>query len=299
MRHITKFFCRSAVMLLLSGLVLGVAGWAMGADTNPLVRWNGREFHLGWLGWNGGGYHMDWGEERAENGVLQSGGSRELEPFERIVVTVDMADISFQWADDYGLDLFWYQDRAMTYEVVDGVLTVESVETSRLDNRYGKGDVIIYLPESAKLEGVTLTADMGDIDINALDMKYLTIHADMGDIFVTDCTVAESLIVTSDMGDISVTDCTIPKSLVASTDMGSIDLSGALAGTLDVSDSMGDISIFFDLPASRFGYDIETDMGEITVDGQSFRERAKKSGGSDSIKIRNDMGDVDVYFSES
>lgn len=292
MRHVTKFLCRAAVMLALSGLVLGVAGWAMGADRNPVIRWNGREYHLGW---NGGAYQMD-GDDYGE---MHTGGGRDLAPFQHIVVTADMADISFQWAEDYGVDLTWYQNRAMTYEVKDGVLTVENADHISAANRNGTGEVIIYLPEDAKLEAVNLSTDMGDIDVTGLAMKYLTVGSDMGDIFITDCTVAESLIATVDMGDVNVTSCTVPKSLIASTDMGSLYLSGALSGTLDLSDSMGDISVFIDRPASRFSYDIETDMGDITVDGESYRDRAEKSGGSDTIKIRNDMGDVELYFSEA
>ena len=87
----------------------------------------------------------------------------------------------------------------------------------------------------------------------------------------------------------------------AQSDMGDVDLSGALAGEIEVNANLGTVRIDSQLPRGAYALDLGTDMGNLTVDGErvgadSIGPSFQQEEGENSLHVRADMGDILVQF---
>ena len=78
--------------------------------------------------------------------------------------------------------------------------------------------------------------------------------------------------------------------------MGDVRLEGDLQGELEVADSMGEIELTLSGPVEDYRYELNVDMGEICVNGETYRSEASRSGGRHSLNVENSMGDISVTF---
>lgn len=301
MRYVTKRLLGTAAFFVAAGLALALAGWAMGAKTSLSLNWNDGRVEMAAVG----------------GGARDSLEARNLEAFDSIDITSAIADISFQAAEDYGVELVWYGERLeMEYQVEgDQLIVWNSHNSFNMMNSPKTGQVVVYLPEDAVLDTVFIQADMGQVRISGWEMEDLTIENDMGEIHLSGQTVdmlnasssmgkieldgvsARAMDLSSDMGSVVARDCTVTDALSAESNMGNIELSGALTGALDLVNDMGGIKMSTTAPVTQFSYDLSVDMGALTVDGRKYREHAEREGGPHSLSARADMGSVEISFS--
>ena len=98
------------------------------------------------------------------------------------------------------------------------------------------------------------------------------------------------------MGTIDGAGLTVERSLSVENDMGDVRLEGDLQGELEVADSMGEIELTLSGPVEDYRYELNVDMGEICVNGETYRSEASRSGGRHSLNVENSMGDISVTF---
>ena len=59
---------------------------------------------------------------------------------------------------------------------------------------------------------------------------------------------------------------------------------------------MGEIELTLSGPVEDYRYELNVDMGEICVNGETYRSEASRSGGRHSLNVENSMGDISVTF---
>ena len=300
-----------SLLLLMAGGLLSLTGWMMGgripsaADSGPLDYGDLASVPAPW----GGSQAKDW----------TTGGSEHLEPFREVRIDLDLGSVAFEPAGDYGVSLAWTPDAAgyqLHYTLDGGVLRIWSTGNWGPQTVLGQpgAEVTVYLPEGAGLTAAELDLDLGGASLYGFSAESLTVDADLG--AVSMCEVqAGSASLTLDMGDLTLTGCqfgsadlalsagsltaqdlTVTGTLEAESDMGAIDLDGVLGTRTDLTASLGDVALHVNLPVQACGYDLEVDMGSITVDGKNFRHSANQAGGTHHIRVEADMGDVELTF---
>ena len=150
--------------------------------------------------------------------------------------------------------------------------------------------LVITVPDT-KLDKVEMELDMGSIELNGLEAEEMTLEANMGSITLKNCR-SEKLNMDADMGSIELQDVTFTKGsfdadmgaidLIRVTfdnadcnaGMGSIDVDGSFQ-RLDADCSMGSIDVKNSVTNAK--YDLDTDMGSVTVNGadQGHKYRSK------------------------
>lgn len=239
--------------------------------------------------------------------------------FSEIEVEVAMGNV---WVvtggDGYSLSLEWKgSSYSLRYENKDGRLRVWSEGTNALNWNQDKDrmNVWIYVPQGAQLQWVDLDVDLGECSVGDFTAKKLTVDADCGSVSLYDMTLgsaeldldlgslelssvkAGKLDAVLNMGDLSGYSIEMDGDLTVKNDMGKIYLSGALRGATDLNCSMGTIEVYLDGSLEDYGYDLETSMGRVMVDGQDKGSSASRSGGQYHISAKSDMGTVKVMFS--
>lgn len=262
-----KALLGAALSLLLVGGVLNAAGAAMGgreeSRSSDLLSLVPGELHIG----GEGGLHLSpgkisvggWGHTGADGSAVEA-----LSPFTDLKIEVDLAEVSVTEGEDYGVELFWEDEKCkLSYRLEDGKLKVWNEKMGDHLDRMEGAQVIITLPASAELGEVDISTDLGSVTWEA------PANARKVDL---------------------------------STDLGSVICSGLLAGELEASSDLGSVELC--LPGSRedFRWELEASMGQLSLDGETQSGGMGDllvTGGSGErlVKASTDLGSVDVSFS--
>lgn len=297
MKRTVKICLCLAGCLLTIGLVLSLAGAAMGgraesdryfSDWAKGIRWGA--LHIGSEGVHIGGdngIHVDddgisvggrYGVHVGDDGIHMggfhgnSGGfgaenrttvQEDLAAFRELDVELGLADVTVRAGEGYAVDLQW--DAGESYRMV-------------YENRDGtltvKSEGNVWLP------GFCATAV----------------------ITVPEGTVLEEMELSTALGDVRVEGGLSARSASLYTALGDVTSDGFTAGKLDAESDLGDVKL--SLPGSREDYrwQLETDMGEITVDSQrqdgGLGTIACEGGsGKNSVDAATSLGNVEMCFS--
>lgn len=154
--------------------------------------------------------------------------------------------------------------------------------------------ITIALPEEP-LSQITLSADAGNITADALSCDRLELELGAGN-FTCGSLSADSADISGGAGNITVSGLSAG-SLALDGGVGEIDLAGSVTRSLDVDAGVGNVHITLSGEADSYRYDIETGIGNVTLDG------ARVSGNLESgdktlpkIEVDGGVGNVEIAF---
>lgn len=308
MKGLTKLIVGIAAPLLAVGIVLSGVGWAMGADTSIQVPVGSEQIHVGWDGIGLSGWSSSYVTDTA---VVED---MTLSPFTRVDVELSNGTVTVSSGETYGIRLS-SGSRKLQYSLENGILKVWDEELIGVQFSERGGSVEIFLPDGAELADADITNSLGSIELKNLSVETLTAEADLGDItadglradsaaLTAECGAVNLTSVEADeleadlsLGDMTATGLAVTDRLTVTSDMGGVSLEGELGERVSVTADMGDISAVSSKAEQWYGYELSTDMGEITVNGQNRGTSASQKGGEGTMELHTDMGGITVRFS--
>lgn len=308
MKGLTKLIVGIAAPLFLVGVVLSGVGWAMGAETSIEVPVGEERIHVGWDGVGLSGWSGTSGTETA------AAEEAELAPFTRVDVELSNGTVTVSSGETYGIRLS-SGSRKLQYSLEDGTLKVWDEELIGVQFAERGGSVEIFLPDGAELADADITNSLGSIELKNLSAETLTAQADLGDItaeglqagsavLTAECGAvnltgveADELEADLSLGDMTATGLAVTDRLTVTNDMGGVSLEGELGEKVSVTADMGDISAVSSRAEQWYGYELSTDLGEITVNGQNRGTSASQEGETGSMELHTDMGGITLCFS--
>lgn len=139
--------------------------------------------------------------------------------------------------------------------------------------------ITIYLPENYELEGVTLDIDAGDVQIEGLLVRDLTVESHMGNVEM------EGLV----LGDAKVY-----------MDMGNFEYEGQVQGDLNIVCNMGNIEMVLDSKEQNHNYEIKCGMGNMAIGTYQNTwmgvDQTIDNESDSTYQLTCNMGNVEVYF---
>lgn len=215
-----------------------------------------------------------------------------LDAFDSVDVEISLGNITITGGEDYTLaiqqsgDLGGYR---LNWSVEDGTLKIRDgsegghhIGFEELGTVFGKTamDVVITVPDTARLGRVTAKSDMGDVFVSDLAAEKVTAETDMGDVQCYEVSGVKKLDLKSDMGDVT------------------IGMGGLEDGVdIDLETSMGTVEANMGCYERDCAYEVKTDMGTVRVNGRDYGSKAEQKGNMPyKLDIEDDMGDVNVYF---
>lgn len=308
MKGLTKLIVGIAAPLLAVGIVLSGVGWAMGADTSIQVPVGSEQIHVGWDGIHLSGWSSSYVTDTAVVEDLA------LPSFTRLDVELSNGAVTVSSGETYGIRLnsgSW----KLQYSLENGTLKVWDEKLIGVQISERGGSVEIFLPDGAGLADADITNSLGSIELKNISVETLTAQADLGDI-TADGLRADSATLTAEcgavnlngveadeleadlsLGDMTATGLAVTDRLTVTNDMGGVSLEGELGEKVSVTADMGDISAVSSRAEQWYGYELSTDMGEITVNGQSRGTSVSQKGGEGTMELHTDMGGITVRFS--
>ena len=245
--------------------------------------------------------------------------------FHSITLNTDTADISILPSPDNTCKVVCHEpeDLKHTVEVLDGILTIQEVDTQKwhtfLGLSFGSSKITLYLPNEAytnltirestgdiqiekdlTFAGMDIQTSTGDVETYASASGVMKIKTSTGSISIETVSAAVLDLAVS-TGKITVTDTTC-ENLTSTGDTGDITLKNVIAAeSIQIERSTGDIT--FD-SADAADILVKTDTGDVTgmlltekvfdVETDTGSVNIPKSGNGGNCVIHTDTGDIEL-----
>ena len=217
--------------------------------------------------------------------------------FEDMEGELAMGSLIIRYGDDYTVSYRNYPENEVpTWKVSGGTLKIEQKTKKKwkpgsLKSAYSGAEVVITIPENAKMDidflqmnmgmltiekgmifgDVHLVANMGSIELAKCKAEELDLDAAMGSITIEDGTFEKAKINAS-MGSITLKDVTFEDADL-NADMGSIEVSGTF-NELEATCGMGGIDVANRNKDARL--DLKADMGGVSYNGEAVGKSYKR-----------------------
>ena len=155
--------------------------------------------------------------------------------------------------------------------------------------------VKVTVPAGTVLSTVDVTVDVGDVEISMLELGSLHVDADVGDLTLQSLTVQGAVDLSADVGNLDCREMVVIGAVQMEVDTGDIAFDGS-AARIDADTDVGNVKLLLPGTAADWAMELETDVGDITVDGIHQGDRYETRGGQYQLEAESDTGDVEVAF---
>ncbi len=136
-------------------------------------------------------------------------------------------------------------------------------------NRDYNPKIVITVPESFQAESFQIEVDAGDVQIDSINAKEGEISVGAGRVTVDHIKIENESRYSVDAGKMTLNDVDL-KDINLSCGVGQVTVKGKLTGNNDISCDLGDIELYLEGDSKDYSYDINSDIGNITVDGRKY-----------------------------
>ena len=218
--------------------------------------------------------------------------SAALDKYDRMDIDMAVADITIVEGTDYRLDYSGTDNLELSYRVDKGVLKIE--QKTKRNIGVNNATLELTVPNDAVFDKVDISSDVGDINIEGMDIDYYISDTDVGDTLINGCKIND-VVLESDTGDVSITECELNKADIQ-TDVGEIGIETCSFKNLDIESEVGDIVIESDISLEDFGFDLKTDVGNVEINHKDMDKSYNTNGNAGKIEATGDVGDIIVNY---
>lgn len=275
----------SAILMLIGGAMMAI-GLLNGAKTT--LYWDSQKHRL---------------VSADEDELYITQEKMSVDQFETIDIDVSRAQVNLVPSDGYYVEYAVMSESKNPLTLQNGRLTFRD-DTGRffeinLDFRkHDKKEYLtIYYPKDADFDTIEANLDMGSLDMDGVNAKVVDIELSMGSLSVENSNM-DTFSAELDMGNLTM-EKTETGTFSAELSMGDLRVSeSVVTAEMDAELDMGsaDISLAKIDGKSRkiqYGCDIETDMGDIKIDGIEQGNKFSQMGDV-MLKISCDMGGIEL-----
>jgi hypothetical protein len=225
-----------------------------------------------------------------------------LEDFSEISIDGSVFDITIESGTEYRLSYECDSKLVPTVSVEQGVLTIKQPKNHSTGISFGVTvnhcKMTLTVPSDRVLNSIDVFSDVGDISIRDLTASTASVSSNVGDITLTGCDFSQ-IDVMADVGDVELGNCSFDSGS-ADSDVGDILLTGCAFRQMELTGDVGDIDVRSDTDLSGAKLSLETDMGDVSVNGTShskeFKQQYKDSDSDCSLTAETNMGDITVVY---
>lgn len=174
-----------------------------------------------------------------------------------------------------------------------GKLQVTNISAKSVNVTMNSGNCTL---KKITADDLAVTNDMGKITLDGAGLKTLKVDANSGEVSLVGVS-ADHGDITADMGKVSGRDLAT-SGLKVNSNSGDVDLRGKLSGLTDITCDMGAVTVDPGAPRDQFNYELNTDMGSVSIGGDSVTGSVVSNNGAakNTLKIKTDMGSIKVNF---
>lgn len=209
-------------------------------------------------------------------------------PISNLNIDVDISEINIAYGDSTKVSYNLPKELVPSVNIKDGTLEIKSKHNGKISPNLGTDGfrIDILLSQDSIINDASINLSLGDIKINNIEANELAISAACGDIEFSniktnkltidedlgdvelDSITCNNLLINQSAGDITIINSSIDNSDIDS-DLGDIKLDGTL-NKIKADCSLGEIKVNSSIAQKDMTLDLNTSLGEITVNGHKY-----------------------------
>lgn len=235
-------------------------------------------------------------DDTESSGTTLSTGTVSLPSFNTVKIDSKVMNLSIEKGDDYNIQCDTTEKLNPKYEIKDNTLIVSQKQKIKVHNfmKNPKCSVHITIPEDTTLELINIDGATGDISLSNLDVTTLKIDNSVGDVKMDNCKIASIGIDTS-TGDVKLNDCEANE-IDVDTSVGDTVIKDNIFEKLYVDGSVGDVKVSSSKDLSDYAYDLDTSIGDVSINGVSHKKEYQQKGTGGKITVDNSTGDISITY---
>lgn len=235
-------------------------------------------------------------DDTESSGTTLSTGTVSLPSFNTVKIDSKVMNLSIEKGDDYSIQCDSTEKLNPKYEIKDKTLIVSQKQKIKVHNFMNtqKCSVHITIPEDTTLELINVDGATGDINLSNLDVTTLKIDNSVGDVKMDDCKT-DSIDIDTSTGDVKLNGCEANE-INVDTSVGDTVLKDITFEKLYVDGSVGDVKVSSPKDLSDYAYDLDTSIGEVSINGVSHKKEYQQKGTGGKITVDNSTGDISITY---
>lgn len=235
-------------------------------------------------------------DDTESSGTTLSTDTVSLPSFNTVKIDSKVMNLSIEKGDDYSIQCDTTEKLNPKYEIKDNTLIVSQKQKIKVHNfmKNPKCSVHITIPEDTTLELINIDGATGDISLSNLDVTTLKIDNSVGDVKMDNCKIASIGIDTS-TGDVKLNDCEANE-IDVDTSVGDTVIKDNIFEKLYVDGSVGDVKVSSSKDLSDYAYDLDTSIGDVSINGVSHKKEYQQKGTAGKITVDNSTGDISITY---
>lgn len=223
-------------------------------------------------------------DDTESSGTTLSTDTVSLPSFNTVKIDSKVMNLSIEKGDDYSIQCDADEKLNPKYEIKDNTLIVSQKQKIKVHNfmKNPKCSVHITIPEDTTLELINIDGATGDISLSNLDVTTLKIDNSVGDVKMDNCKIASIGIDTS-TGDVKLNDCEANE-IDVDTSVGDTVIKDNIFEKLYVDGSVGDVKVSSSKDLSDYAYDLDTSIGDVSINGVSHKKEYQQKGTGGKIE---------------
>lgn len=235
-------------------------------------------------------------DDTESSGTTLSTDTVSLPSFNTVKVDSKVMNLSIEKGDDYSIQCETTEKLNPKYEIKDNTLIVSQTQKIKIHNFMNtqKCSVHITIPEDTTLELINVDGSIGDINLSNLDVTTLKIDNSVGDVKMDDCKT-DSIDVDTSTGDVKLNGCEANE-INVDTSVGDTVIKDIIFEKLYVDGSVGDVKVSSPKDLSDYAYDLDTSIGDVSINGVSHKKEYQQKGTAGKITVDNSTGDISITY---
>ena len=235
-------------------------------------------------------------DDTESSGTTLSTDTVSLPSFNTVKIDSKVMNLSIEKGDDYSIQCDSTEKLNPKYEIKDNTLIVSQKQKIKIHNFMNtqKCSVHITIPEDTTLELINVDGATGDISLSNLDVTTLKIDNSVGDVKMDDCKT-DSIDIDTSTGDVKLNGCEANE-INVDTSVGDTVLKDIIFEKLYVDGSVGDVKVSSSKDLSGYAYDLDTSIGDVSINGVSHKKEYQQKGTGGKITVDNSTGDISITY---
>lgn len=235
-------------------------------------------------------------DDTESSGTTLSTDTVSLPSFNTVKIDSKVMNLSIEKGDDYSIQCDSTEKLNPKYEIKDNTLIVSQKQKIKIHNFMNtqKCSVHITIPEDTTLELINVDGATGDINLSNLDVTTLKIDNSVGDVKMDDCKT-DSIDIDTSTGDVKLNGCEANE-INVDTSVGDTVLKDIIFEKLYVDGSVGDVKVSSPKDLSDYAYDLDTSIGDVSINGVSHKKEYQQKGTDGKITVDNSTGDISITY---
>lgn len=154
-------------------------------------------------------------------------------------------------------------------------------------------EVIIHIPSSITFDEVMIDAGTGNIKIERLKTKELTLELGAGKMDLDYLTVSQSANIDGGAGEVVIDHADI-KNLDLDVGVGKFTLNSILKGKNEIDAGVGSLNIYLLDSIKNYSIYAEKGIGSIYLNGSNMRDESTYGNGNYKIDIDGGVGNINI-----